>query len=151
MKLARIISDAFKFGGEQKLQLKEAEALPAGERATLRIITQNRRALTQLTAILPDESKVIMSSLRQFSGTQPLYTLADDGTLTNSQSGVKYRANNDIGYYQAINADGSWGNEKLSRAIPLPSVGTTSPAYLPTKAFRNRSSPSLSGRWSSPF
>jgi maltose/maltodextrin transport system permease protein len=26
--------------------------------------------------VLPDDSKVIMSSLRQFSGTQPLYTLA---------------------------------------------------------------------------
>lgn len=50
-----------------------------------------------------------MSSLRQFSGTQPLYTLADDGTLTNNQSGVKYRPNNDIGFYQSVNADGSWG------------------------------------------
>ncbi|MDF3635728.1 maltose ABC transporter permease MalF, partial [Enterobacter cloacae] len=102
------LSDAFKFGGEQKLTLKEAAALPEGERANLRIITQNRQALTQLTAVLPDESKVIMSSLRQFSGTQPLYTLADDGTLTNNQSGVKYRPNNDIGFYQSVNADGSW-------------------------------------------
>lgn len=105
------LSDAFKFGGEQKLQLKEADALPTGERANLRIITQNRQALNQLTAVLPDESKVIMSSLRQFSGTQPLYTLASDGTLTNNQSGVAYRPNNDIGYYQAINADGNWGDE----------------------------------------
>ncbi|EHI6029828.1 maltose ABC transporter permease MalF [Salmonella enterica] len=30
------------------------------------------------------------------------------------QSGVKYRPNNDSGYYQSINADGSWGDEKLS-------------------------------------
>ncbi len=37
------LSDAFKFGGEQKLTLKEAAALPEGERANLRIITQNRR------------------------------------------------------------------------------------------------------------
>lgn len=64
--------------------------------------------------MLPDESKVTMSSLRQFSGTQPLYTLADDGTLTNNQSGVKYRPNNDIGFYQSVNADGSWGDDKLS-------------------------------------
>ncbi len=64
--------------------------------------------------MLPDESKVIMSSLRQFSGTQPLYALANDGTLTNNQSGVKYRPNDNIGFYQSINADGSWGNEKLS-------------------------------------
>ncbi|MCP6536322.1 maltose ABC transporter permease MalF, partial [Klebsiella pneumoniae] len=58
------VSDAFKLGGEQKLALKEAEALPEGERANLRIITQNRTALNQLTAILPDDSRVIMSSLR---------------------------------------------------------------------------------------
>lgn len=60
------LSDAFKFGGEQKLALKETDALPEGERVSLRVITQNRTALNQLTAVLPDDSKVIMSSLRQF-------------------------------------------------------------------------------------
>lgn len=60
-----------------------------------------------------------MSSLRQFSGTRPLYTLADDGLLTNNQSGVKYRPNNDSGYYQSINADGSWGDEKLSHGYTV--------------------------------
>ncbi|WP_105685620.1 maltose ABC transporter permease MalF [Cronobacter dublinensis] len=108
------VSEPFKFGGEQKLKLTAAPGLPEGERATLRVITQNRQALTQLTAELPDASQLVMSSLRQFSGTRPLYTLADDGTLTNNQSGVKYRPNNDIGFYQAINADGQWGDEKLS-------------------------------------
>lgn len=82
------LSDAFKFGGEQKLQLKETTAQPEGERANLRVITQNRQALSDITAILPDGNKVMMSSLRQFSGTQPLYTLDGDGTLTNNQSGV---------------------------------------------------------------
>ena len=108
------VSVPFKFGGEQKIALKEADALPAGERANLRIITQNRQALNQLTAVLPDNSNVVMSSLRQFSGTRPLYTRSDDDTLLNNQSGVKYRPNNKIGYYQAINADGNWGDEKLS-------------------------------------
>nr|WP_318384251.1 maltose ABC transporter permease MalF [uncultured Enterobacter sp.] len=108
------LSEPFKFGGAQKLTLKDAEAIPAGERANLRVITQNRQALNQLTAVLPDNSNVIMSSLRQFSGTRPLYTRADDGTLLNNQSGVKYRPNNDAGYYQALNADGNWGDEKLS-------------------------------------
>ncbi|HFD7100360.1 TPA: maltose ABC transporter permease MalF, partial [Klebsiella oxytoca] len=46
--------------------------------------------------------------------TQPLYTLGEDGVLTNNQTHVKYRPNNDVGFYQSINADGSWGNEKLS-------------------------------------
>ena len=101
------LSDAFKFGGEQKLQLKETTAQPEGERANLRVITQNRQALSDITAILPDGNKVMMSSLRQFSGTQPLYTLDGDGTLTNNQSGVKYRPNNQIGFYQSITADGN--------------------------------------------
>lgn len=108
------LSEAFKPGGEQEIALKEAAALPAGERANLRIITQNRQALNQLVAILPDESRVAMSSLRQFSGTRPLYQREQDGVLVNNQSGVKYRPNNDIGFYQSINADGTWGDEKLS-------------------------------------
>jgi len=108
------LSEPFKPGGKQEIKLKEADALPAGERANLRIITQNRQALNQLTAILPDESRVAMSSLRQFSGTRPLYQREEDGTLINNQSGVKYRPNNDIGFYQALKADGTWGDEKLS-------------------------------------
>ncbi len=120
-----------------KLQLKETDALPGGERANLRIITQNRLALNQITAVLPDESKVIMSSLRQFSGTRPLYTLADDGLLTNNQSGVKYRPNNDSGYYQSINADGSWGDENSVLVIPLLSARKTLRASLPTKGSRS--------------
>ena len=108
------LSDTFTPGGEQKILLKETDALPSGERGTLRDVTQNRAALNQLTAVLPDNSNVVMSSLRQFSGTTPLYALAEDGTLTNKQSGAKYRANNSLGFYQAINADGSWGDEKLS-------------------------------------
>jgi len=103
------LSEAFTFGGEQQLALRETAAAPEGERANLRTIAQNRQALNQIRAVLPDESTVVMSSLRQFSGTRPLYTLADDGTLTNNQSGVKYRPDNDIGFYQAIG-----GEEKLS-------------------------------------
>ncbi len=50
----------------KKLQLKETTAQPEGERANLRVITQNRQALSDITAILPDGNKVMMSSLRQF-------------------------------------------------------------------------------------
>ncbi|MGP0719210.1 maltose ABC transporter permease MalF, partial [Escherichia coli] len=67
-------SDFFKFGGEKKLQRKETAAQPEGERANLRVVTQNRQALSDITAILPDGKKVMMSSLRPFSGTQQLYT-----------------------------------------------------------------------------
>lgn len=115
------------------------------------MITQNRTALNQLTAVLPDESKVIMSSLRQFSGTQPLYALASDGTLTNNQSGVKYRPNAEVGFYQAINADGSWGSEKLSPGYTVTIGWDNFTRVFGMKASRNRSSRFSSGRWCSPF
>lgn len=142
------LSDAFSFGGEQKLQLKETDALPGGERANLRIITQNRLALNQITAVLPDESKVIMSSLRQFSGTRPLYTLADDGLLTNNQSGVKYRPNNDSGYYQSINADGSWGDEKLSPGYTVTIGAKNFTRVFTDEGIQKPFSLSSSGPWS---
>ncbi len=37
-----------------------------GERANLRVITQNRQALSDITAILPDGNKVMMSSCASF-------------------------------------------------------------------------------------
>ena len=41
-------------------------------------MTQNRLALGQISAKLPDGETLRMSSLRQFSGTQPLYKLGED-------------------------------------------------------------------------
>ncbi|AML56656.1 Maltose/maltodextrin ABC transporter, permease protein MalF [Serratia rubidaea] len=102
-------------GAPQQVTLTADAAAPAGERATLRLITQHRQALSLLSAQLPDGGILRMSSLRQFSGTGPLYTLADDGkTLTNNQTQVQYRPNDDTGFYQAVNADGRWGQETLS-------------------------------------
>ncbi|NDJ59331.1 maltose ABC transporter permease MalF [Enterobacteriaceae bacterium 4M9] len=108
------VSEPFSFGGTQTLDMKAAPALPQGERATLRVITQNRQALSDITAVMPDESKLIMSSLRQFSGTRPLYTLADDGLLTNNQNGNRYRPNDTIGFYEAVDANNAFTGEQLS-------------------------------------
>ncbi len=108
------ISQPFSFGGEQRLKMQEAPQLPSGERANLRVITQNRQALNQITADMPDDSQLVMSSLRQFSGTRSLYTLADDGMLTNNQSGVKYRPNDSIGFCQAVDAENQFSGEQLS-------------------------------------
>ncbi len=43
--------------------------------------------------------------------------------LTNNQSGVKYRPNNDSGYYQSINADGSWGVMKTQSCYTSAAIG----------------------------
>ncbi|AQT65669.1 Maltose transport system permease protein malF [Serratia marcescens] len=123
-----LISEPFRLdaAAPQPLKLTAQSAAPQGERATLRVITQNRQALSQLVAQLPDGGELRMSSLRQFSGTRPLYALDKDGsTLTNNQTQVRYRPNGDTGFYQAINADGGWAQETLS------------PGYTVTTGWKN--------------
>ncbi|WP_416261140.1 maltose ABC transporter permease MalF [Gibbsiella quercinecans] len=113
----QMLSEPFSFnaGQPQTLAMAAVSAAPSEERATLRVITQNRQALSQIVAKMPDGGELRMSSLRQFSGTSPLYSLAADGTtLTNNQTQVQYRPNDDIGFYQAVNADGNWAQETLS-------------------------------------
>ncbi|WP_256814179.1 MULTISPECIES: maltose ABC transporter permease MalF [unclassified Serratia (in: enterobacteria)] len=113
----KLISEPFSFDASapQTLKLTEESAEPVGERATLRVITQNRQALSQLVALLPDGGELRMSSLRQFSGTTPLYALdKESNTLTDQQTHTQYRPNPDIGFYQAVNAEGNWAKETLS-------------------------------------
>ena len=92
---------AFTSGTPQTLTMTK-QAAPADKKAGLRVITQNRQALGQLTAELADGTRLRMSSLRQFSGTQPLYRLGEDGkTLTDSQSGKIYHPDMSTGFYQS--------------------------------------------------
>ncbi|HBO23831.1 MAG TPA: maltose ABC transporter permease MalF [Providencia sp.] len=108
------VSPAFSLGGEQQLPMELTKIIPHGELANLKAITQNRQKLGGITAVLPDGNKLIISSLRQFSRTQPLYTLASNGTLTNNKTGIHYQANNQIGFYESIDNQGEWSGEKLS-------------------------------------
>ncbi|QKJ88936.1 maltose ABC transporter permease MalF [Paramixta manurensis] len=112
----QFVSAPFTFNpnAQQTLTLSASATPPSGEKALLRVITQNRQALGQLTAVLPNGSQVRMSSLRQFSGTQPLYALGADQRLTDKQSGKVWYPNNASGFYQTKTADGQWSNEKLS-------------------------------------
>ncbi|MBK0034009.1 maltose ABC transporter permease MalF [Erwinia sp. S43] len=110
------LSEPFSFDDKnpQILALKENAEAPQGERAMLRVVTQNRQALGLISATLPDGSSVRMSSLRQFSGTQPLYKLAADGSLANQQTGTVYWPNDEVGFYQAKDANQQWSGERLS-------------------------------------
>ncbi|AMG56542.1 maltose ABC transporter permease MalF [Pantoea vagans] len=107
------VSPPFAFGADQTLKMAPA-ALPAAERATFRVITNHRQVLSQIRAELPDGRQLRMSSLRQFSVTQPLYRARAQDELINQQSGTHYRANPQTGFYQAINADNNGGNETRS-------------------------------------
>lgn len=111
-----LVSKPFSFtpSAPQSLEMT-AQAVPGTGKAGLRIITQNRQALTQLTAKMPDGSGLRMSSLRQFSGTQPLYKLDEQSKqLTSSQNDKIYRPNMTTGFYQLIDAKGAWQDEVLS-------------------------------------
>lgn len=117
-----LISNPFNLneGGEQKITVVPTAEEQTGEPASLRIITQNRQALNGLVAVLPNGSELRMSSLRQFAEASPLYTLAEDGRdLINNQTHVVYRPNTDSGFYQAVNAQGQWENEKLSPGFTI--------------------------------
>ncbi|CAQ82461.1 MULTISPECIES: maltose ABC transporter permease MalF [Photorhabdus] len=121
----QLVSEPFALSAikETTLHVSEQDNIPDGEAATLRVITQNRQVLNRLVVVLPDGNRLKMSSLRQFSGVNPQYSLAEDGeTLTNNQTGMLYRPNMDTGFYQSINAEGKWGSETLTPGFTI-SIG----------------------------
>lgn len=87
---------------------------PQGEAAPLKVITQNRNALQSMRVTLPSGNELTMSSLRQFSEQKPRYTFnSETNLLTNNENGKIYKANNDIGFFQAVNETGEWLSETL--------------------------------------
>ena len=87
---------------------------PQGEAAPLKVITQNRNALQAMRVTLPSGNELTMSSLRQFSEQKPRYTFnSETNLLTNNENGKIYKANNDIGFFQAVNETGEWLGETL--------------------------------------
>ena len=102
------------------------QAAPESEVAPLKVITQNRAALQAMKVILPNNNELTMSSLRQFSEQKARYSFdAESKLLTNNENGKTYRANDDIGFFQAVNASGEWLSETLE------------PGYTVTTGFHN--------------
>ncbi|MDG2956597.1 maltose ABC transporter permease MalF [Bisgaard Taxon 10/6] len=116
----------------ENIALKAAEvpvseqAEPTGEVAPLKIITQNRSALQAIKVILPNNNELTMSSLRQFSGQKARYQFdKENNILRNNENGKLYKANNEIGFFQAVNESGDWLNETLE------------PGYTVSSGFHN--------------
>ena len=98
---------------DTQITLTEQPA-PQGEAAPLKVITQNRNALQAMRVTLPSGNELTMSSLRQFSEQKPRYTFnSETNLLTNNENGKIYKANNDIGFFQAVNETGEWLGETL--------------------------------------
>lgn len=102
------------------------QAAPESEVAPLKIITQNRTALQGMKIILPNNNELTMSSLRQFSEQKARYHFdTESKILTNNENGKIYRANDEVGFFQAVNASGEWLSETLE------------PGYTVTTGFHN--------------
>lgn len=104
----------------ENIQLTDAQitvteqAVPEGEVAPLKTITQNRATLQAMKVILPSGNELTMSSLRQFSEQKTRYQFnSENNTLTNNETGKIYKANDNTGFFQAINETGEWLNETL--------------------------------------
>lgn len=104
----------------ENIKLSDAQIIvteqpaPQGEAAPLKVITQNRNALQAMRVTLPSGNELTMSSLRQFSEQKPRYTFnSETNLLTNNENGKIYKANNDIGFFQAVNETGEWLGETL--------------------------------------
>lgn len=95
--------------GEKNVMLRKVENLPSDNIAPFKVVTQNRTLLQKMTLILPIGDELNMSSLRQFSFQQPRYTYDDNSqTLVNNENGQRYRANDQIGFFQQIDHQGKW-------------------------------------------
>lgn len=98
-----------------QLKIMPTDAEPAGEKAKLRLVTQNRKLLSNIEVVMPDGTTLAMSGLRQFAAKTPLYELGEDGeSLINQQNGQVIKPNFDIGFYQAIDAEGNFEGNQLA-------------------------------------
>ncbi|HET8848825.1 MAG TPA: maltose ABC transporter permease MalF [Marinobacter sp.] len=95
-------------GGETRAPVFPVEQEPAGEPLAIRDIIQIRDQLSALTLVTDDNRELSQASLRSFAAIHPQFTLHENGTLTDNQSGEIYFPNHEQGFY--ISGDG----EKLA-------------------------------------
>ncbi|AHG82394.1 MalF protein [Bibersteinia trehalosi USDA-ARS-USMARC-188] len=108
-----LVSDKFNLAIEKNIAVTE-QSLPDGEKVPLKFITQNRAILQSIKVILPNHNELTMSSLRQFSEQKARYQFDNENrVLVNNETGKLYRANDEIGFFQAIDSYGNWLDEKL--------------------------------------
>ncbi|WP_336366800.1 maltose ABC transporter permease MalF [Marinobacter sp. C2H3] len=86
-------------GGETRAPVFIAETPPTGEPLGIRDIIKLRDKLAALTLVTDDNRELSQASLRSFAAIQPQFTLHENGTLTNNQTGETYFPNQDTGFY----------------------------------------------------
>lgn len=98
-----------------KITLASNNLEKTGNKAPLRFIIKNRKALGKLNITSSDGLSLTMSGLREFSATTVLYELKNDQiTLVNLLDGSVLKPNMERGFYQTINADGEFIGREIS-------------------------------------
>ncbi|WGE46716.1 maltose ABC transporter permease MalF [Actinobacillus equuli] len=97
-----------------EITVNEVEQFPAGNIAPLKAITQNRQNLQSVKLVLPTEQKLTMSSLRQFAEQKARYTYDENREiLTNNETQERYKANDEIGFFQKVDAQNNFIDSRL--------------------------------------
>ncbi|WGE85729.1 maltose ABC transporter permease MalF [Actinobacillus equuli] len=97
-----------------EITVNEVEQFPAGNIAPLKAITKNRQNLQSVKLVLPTEQKLTMSSLRQFAEQKARYTYDENREiLTNNETQERYKANDEIGFFQKIDAQNNFIDNRL--------------------------------------
>lgn len=90
--------------GENRAPLFPVDSVPAGEPLQIRDIIKLRQELSALTLVTDDNRELSQASLRSFAAIHRQFTVHDNGTLTNNQTGETYFPNHDTGFY--VNGEG---------------------------------------------
>lgn len=98
----------------ETIKVEKTDSPSTLKNAPFKAITLNRKQLQKTSVILPTGEQLVMSSLRKFSQQQHQYQY-DKQTqiLTNLETNTRYKPNNDIGFFQAIDTDGNFTDEVL--------------------------------------
>ncbi len=108
-------SKAIHLATTEPIYLISIENEKVGTKASLRFVIQNRNALGKLIIHSSEGLLLSMSGLREFSASNPLYELQEDQiTLVSFLDGEVLKPNMEIGFYQAVNAEGEFIGRQLS-------------------------------------
>ncbi|MDP8162262.1 maltose ABC transporter permease MalF [Pasteurella skyensis] len=98
----------------KELSVNEVAQLPKGKVAPLKVVIKNRTNLQAVNVLLPSNESLTMSSLRQFTAQKKRYDFDKNSQiLMNNETGEKYKANNEIGFFQKIDEQGNFVEQRL--------------------------------------
>ncbi len=97
-------SEAFTLDGQAKEVTAQSDTSAQGQKLSMRDIVKQRTALGEITVNLNDNTRLVMSSLREFAAMAPQYREEADNVLVDIHTGESIRPDMVTGFY--VNVDG---------------------------------------------